>query len=169
MPIPDESVPVELIGGGTPSIHITGRNPLVFPENADGRRIEWVTPEVAAQLSRDPYTRAGLPKRFVVAEDLQPQNLNIEQRVIEACRRHTALLAALLAPELAKIAKETNPGLVPYVVQKPSLREEPQTEFADLDKPGLVEFARTHDVDIDARWNEEKIRSQILLHEKTGT
>lgn len=156
IPLPDEIVPVELTQGNNPRINFIGRAEMTFPpRDGDGRRIEWTTPEHALQLTSEPYNRAGQPPLFTIAHDLKPQNLNIDQHVIESIRKQASTVAAILAPFLTKPTEE------PEVTWEPEVVPEVAIPLADMSKEQLIGFARESEIVVDARWNQAKILDTV--------
>ena len=172
VPLPDEIVPVELLDDGNPNLTFSGRAPMQFEKDQDGRRIEWTTPELAKVITSEPYNRQGQKPRFKLAEDKRPENLNIDQRVIEVIRRHRKTIAAILAEETppAKVAEpKARPEIELSAASEPDDEPEPiEAIFSgnvdDMNKEQLIEFAAVNDINVDARWNVSKIRE--VIHRK---
>lgn len=170
VPLPDEIVPVELLGPGAPNLQFPGRAPLLFPPDDEGRRIEWTTTDLAKAITSEPYNRDGQPPRFRIADDKRPQNLNIDQRVIEVVRRHAKTIAAILVAELDH-ARGQEPAPAPAALIKPLVAERAAQEpdctnqkevgVDDMYKEQLVAFAHSKGIQVDARWNVSKIREAI--------
>ena len=159
IPLPDEIVPVELTQGNNPRINFIGRAEMTFPpRDGDGRRIEWTTPEHATQLTSEPYNRAGQPPLFTIAHDLKPQNLNIDQHVIESIRKQASTVAAILAPFL--VSTPTVQG-APKVSWEPEVVPSDAIPLEDMSKEQLLGFARESEIVVDARWNQAKILDTV--------
>lgn len=172
VPLPDEIVPVELLGPGNPNLQFSGRALMTFPPDDEGRRIEWTTTDLARTITSEPYNRDGQPPRFRVADDKRPQNLNIDQRVIEVVRRHAKTIAAILVAEL-DVARGQTPEpapaalMVAHPVQEQEHdydgQEEPEIDVDSMDKDQLIAYADANGIQVDARWNVSKIRGTIHL------
>ena len=177
-PLPDETVPVELVGAAHPSIEFSGRAPLTFePRPGDGRRVEWTTPAIANVLLADPYNRSGRAPLFRVADDLL--HTNIDQQVIEAIHRYAGLVRQILQIDTAEpVEAESEPeedvdllGLrdddPQELISAPAQPQAPDS-VEDMDKLELIGFAKEREIPVDARWSRAKILEVIQRQEVVG-
>jgi len=110
-------------------------------------------------LTSEPYNRSGRPPMFRIAEDVRDRNLNIDQSVIEAIRRHASAIAAILAPH--------NVAPPPAAPLSPDDEDTP-TELEQMDKDDLVQYAEERGIAVDRRWSRTKVFEAIQLHEAVG-
>lgn len=168
----DETEPVEMIEGPNhhnPRFEFPGRDVMTFPPRSDGRRIEWTTKPIAAQLTGPVYNRAGHEPMFRIAEELRSQNLGMDEKVVEIIRRNREEVRAILFPEgVQDILEDHIQGLDPLL---PPVDDDANMEpmsLDDMDKQQLLAYARGQRIEVDARWREDKMRERIRQHEQLG-
>ncbi len=151
---PDETTPIELVGKANPSIDYSGYETLTFePRPGDGRRVEWVSPKIAKALTRAPYV--GL---FRIADDLRPENQNSAERVMEVIRANIGEIREMLKEEVVAIPLTAQPS-PPDVTM--SHEADDESKFLAMSKEALLKYADAHGVEVDGRWNKEKILATI--------
>ena len=134
------TIPVELVGDANPAIPISGRDPLVFramPEYG-GRRLEFVTEEVAEKLTSHPYNRGGQPKMFEIVRDLPNPEMDEEfdERVLKSLGRMLGVPTEDVLPVL-----RGQVGIDP-----PPVLEEEGPGLAQMSRPELMRLARDRDL-----------------------
>ena len=175
-PRPGE-VPLEVVDKDiNPEFYESGRGTLSFPTRPDGRRIEWVTIEIAKKYTQHPYNRDGGAMIFDVAKDLmhEVEDSAFDKRVLSTLRRHFGVgvierLKALADPLQVTNYQATTPDPSPAPEPDPEPTPfaagiESEDELPDIPLEADVPFEEVPESDISLLGKAEL----VALAEKRG-